>query len=76
MERLQIPETATETYLYHLSENIHRQLEKTKNKKVREHLEDMLHDVQDRLEALRRKSESPCDKHEGGECDCGKQIES
>jgi cell fate regulator YaaT (PSP1 superfamily) len=26
----------------------------------------------DELEALRRKSEAPCDKHEGGECDCGK----
>ena len=25
----------------------------------------------DELEALRRKSEAPCDKHEGGECDCG-----
>jgi len=26
----------------------------------------------DELEALRRKSESPCDRHENGECDCGK----
>jgi len=26
----------------------------------------------DELEALRRKSEAPCDKHEGGGCDCGK----
>ncbi len=26
----------------------------------------------DELEALRRKSEAPCDKHEGGNCDCGK----
>jgi cell fate regulator YaaT (PSP1 superfamily) len=26
----------------------------------------------DELEALRRKSEAPCDKHEGGECNCGK----
>jgi cell fate regulator YaaT (PSP1 superfamily) len=26
----------------------------------------------DELEALRRKSEAPCDRHEGGECDCGK----
>src|SRR5512140_401217 len=26
----------------------------------------------DELEALRRKSEAPCDKHEGGACDCGK----
>ena len=24
------------------------------------------------LEALRQKSQAPCDKHEGGECDCGK----
>lgn len=24
------------------------------------------------LEALRRKSQAPCDKHEGGGCDCGK----
>jgi hypothetical protein len=30
----------------------------------------------DELEALRRKSEAPCDKHDGGGCDCGKQIES
>jgi cell fate regulator YaaT (PSP1 superfamily) len=26
----------------------------------------------DELEALRRKSAAPCDRHEGGECDCGK----
>jgi cell fate regulator YaaT (PSP1 superfamily) len=26
----------------------------------------------DELEALRRKSLEPCDKHDGGECDCGK----
>lgn len=24
------------------------------------------------LEALRKKAQEPCDKHEGGECDCGK----
>ena len=24
------------------------------------------------LEALRQKAEAPCDKHEGGECNCGK----
>jgi cell fate regulator YaaT (PSP1 superfamily) len=31
-------------------------------------------DVQpwDELENLRKKSQEPCDKHEGGECDCGK----
>jgi cell fate regulator YaaT (PSP1 superfamily) len=26
----------------------------------------------DELEALRRKSEGPCDRHENGGCDCGK----
>jgi hypothetical protein len=26
----------------------------------------------DELEALRRKSQEPCDKHENGGCDCGK----
>ncbi|MEX1247691.1 MAG: regulatory iron-sulfur-containing complex subunit RicT [Anaerolineales bacterium] len=32
------------------------------------------HEVEpwDELEALRRKSESPCDRHENGGCDCGK----
>lgn len=30
----------------------------------------------DELEALRRKSEEPCDRHEGGECDCGKADSS
>jgi cell fate regulator YaaT (PSP1 superfamily) len=30
----------------------------------------------DELEALRRKAEAPCDKHEGGECDCGKDNKS
>ncbi len=28
----------------------------------------------DELEALRKKAESPCDKHENGECDCGKGV--
>jgi len=28
----------------------------------------------DELEALRRKSEAPCDRHENGGCDCGKQT--
>jgi cell fate regulator YaaT (PSP1 superfamily) len=30
----------------------------------------------DELEALRRKSAAPCDKHEGGGCDCGKNTNS
>ncbi len=34
----------------------------------------MKHELQpwDELEALRRKSEAPCDRHENGGCDCGK----
>jgi cell fate regulator YaaT (PSP1 superfamily) len=28
------------------------------------------------LEALKKKSQAPCDKHEGGECDCGKAQNS
>ena len=28
--------------------------------------------AKDELEELRRKSKAPCDKHENGECDCGK----
>lgn len=37
-------------------------------------VEFLKHEIEpwDELEALRRKSESPCDKHEGGNCDCGK----
>ncbi len=34
----------------------------------------MKHEIEpwDELEALRRKSEAPCDRHESGGCDCGK----
>jgi cell fate regulator YaaT (PSP1 superfamily) len=34
----------------------------------------MLHELQpwDELEALKKKASSPCDKHDGGACDCGK----
>jgi cell fate regulator YaaT (PSP1 superfamily) len=37
-------------------------------------VEFLKHEIEpwDELEALRRKSEEPCDKHENGECDCGK----
>jgi cell fate regulator YaaT (PSP1 superfamily) len=38
---------------------------------VREFERDLL-EPWDELEALRRKAEAPCDKHEGGACDCGK----
>jgi cell fate regulator YaaT (PSP1 superfamily) len=37
---------------------------------IREYHRDIV-EPWDELEALRRKSEAPCDKHEGGECDCG-----
>jgi hypothetical protein len=30
----------------------------------------------DELEALRRKSQAPCDRHEGGGCTCGKNRKS
>jgi len=30
----------------------------------------------DELEALRRKTEAPCDKHENGECDCNKPSQA
>ncbi len=30
----------------------------------------------DELETLRRKAEAPCDKHENGECDCGKSTQN
>lgn len=35
----------------------------------------MLHELQpwEELEALKKKASSPCDKHEGGECDCGEK---
>jgi cell fate regulator YaaT (PSP1 superfamily) len=38
---------------------------------VREYPRELL-EPWDELEALRRKAEAPCDKHEGGACDCGK----
>ena len=38
---------------------------------VREYERDLL-EPWDELEALRRKAGEPCDKHDGGNCDCGK----
>lgn len=38
---------------------------------TREYHRDLL-EPWDELEALRRKSEAPCDRHTGGGCDCGK----
>jgi hypothetical protein len=39
------------------------------------HTEFLKHEIQpwDELEALRKKSQAPCDRHESGGCDCGKQ---
>jgi len=55
MEISQIPDTATETYLEHLESNIVRQLKKTKNKKIKAHLQGMLQEVRDRLKEFRQK---------------------
>ncbi len=41
------------------------------NRSVKEYPKDVL-EPWDELEALRRKSEAPCDRHENGGCDCGK----
>lgn len=57
MEIPQIPETATETYLEHLQGNIARQLKRTKNKKIKAHLEGMLKEVQRRLAEFQQKSQ-------------------
>lgn len=38
---------------------------------IREYARDLL-EPWDELEALRRKSDSPCDRHDSGGCDCGK----
>ncbi len=57
MDALHIPETATETYLEHLAENITRQIERSQNKKVRAHLDLMLESVYARLHEKRQESQ-------------------
>ena len=57
MDALHIPETATETYLEHLADNITRQIERSQNKKVRAHLDLMLENVYARLQEKRRESQ-------------------
>ena len=44
------------------------------NDESRTRAEFLKHEIEpwDELEALRRKSEEPCDRHENGGCDCGK----
>lgn len=44
----------------------------------RKHVEFLKDEIEpwDELEALRRKSEAPCDRHENGECDCGKSAKN
>ena len=54
MNELHIPDTATETYLERLAENIKRQLDKTENQNVRENLESMLLEVHARMKELHR----------------------
>ena len=62
MEIPQIPDTATETYLEHLEDNIARQLKRTKNKKIRAHLEGMLKEVRRRLAEFQQKSQQEADQ--------------
>ena len=57
MDALHIPETATETYLERLAENIIRQIERSQNKKIRAHLDLMLETVYARLQEKRRESQ-------------------
>jgi hypothetical protein len=57
MQMFHIPDTATETYLERLAENISRQLEKTQNPKQRVQMKSMLIEVQKRLVAARHKTE-------------------
>ncbi len=47
------------------------EFERENIRSIKEYSRDVL-EPWDELEALRRKAESPCDKHDGGECDCGK----
>ncbi len=47
------------------------EFERENIRSVKEYDRDVL-EPWDELEALRRKAEAPCDKHDGGECDCGK----
>jgi cell fate regulator YaaT (PSP1 superfamily) len=47
------------------------EFERENIRSVKEYERDVL-EPWDELEALRRKAEAPCDKHDGGECDCGK----
>ncbi len=57
--------------LYPLRDTVVVRIEGNERKNV-EFMKDEI-EPWDELEALRRKSEAPCDKHENGECDCGKQ---
>lgn len=57
MDALHIPETATETYLERLAENISRQIARSQNKKVRAQLDTMLEHVYTRLQEKRRESQ-------------------
>jgi hypothetical protein len=64
MDALHIPDTATETYLERLAENITRQRERSDNKKVRAHLDLMLEKVYARLQEMRRESKKFPQKEE------------
>lgn len=57
--------------VYPLRDSVLVEFETQEARTRREYNRDVL-EPWDELEALRRKAQAPCDKHEGGGCDCGK----
>ncbi len=57
--------------VYPLRDAVLVEFESPETRTRREYHRDVL-EPWDELEALRRKAQAPCDKHEGGGCDCGK----
>jgi cell fate regulator YaaT (PSP1 superfamily) len=54
-----------------LKEAVFVQVVEGEGMRVFEFLKDELQPLEE-LEALKKKANSPCDRHEGGGCDCGK----
>ena len=57
--------------VYPLRDSVMVEFESQETRNRREYHRDVL-EPWDELEALRRKAQAPCDRHEGGGCDCGK----
>jgi cell fate regulator YaaT (PSP1 superfamily) len=57
--------------VYPLRDSVLVEFENQETRTRREYQKDVL-EPWDELEALRRKAGAPCDRHEGGGCDCGK----